>query len=145
MRQNVAVTKLAWLVGVAALLLACSSPPTPAVGDDEVVASSEALVGRWRALDSAEVLVFLGDGTTWTETSSVGGSSQSQQRGTYRLLSPGQLEMQFDGAGAKVWTVSFGNVGSRVLKLRDVTGQTRGYVDASTIPPYAPTTSTGNE
>ncbi len=49
-----------------------------------------------------------------------------------------------DGAAAQTWTVTFSHVAGKVLKLRDAGGQTRGYVDAATIPAYAPTTSTGN-
>jgi hypothetical protein len=139
MRENVTVTRRALLIGVAALLTAaCSS--TPSAGDDEVVASADALVGRWRAIGSGETRVFLGDGTTWIEGASADGASQA--RGTYRLLSPGQLEIQIDGT-AQTWTVTFGHVGGRVLRLRDAGGQTSGYVDAATIPDYAPTTTTG--
>jgi hypothetical protein len=139
MRENVTVMRHALVISVAALLFtACSS--TPSTGDDEAVASADALVGRWRAIGSSETRVFLGDGTTWIE----GGSpdDSSRERGTYRLPSPGQLEIQVDGT-AQTWTATFGQVGGRVLRLRDAGGQISGYVDAATIPAYAPTTLGG--
>ena len=117
---------------------ACS--PTPSTGDDEVVASADALIGRWRAIGSSETRVFLGDGTTWIEGASADDSGR--KRGTYRLLSPGQLEIQTDGT-AETWTVTFGHVAGKVLKLRDAGGRISGYVDAATIPAYAPTTMGG--
>jgi hypothetical protein len=129
----------ALLVGVAALLFtACS--PTPSTGDDEVVTSAEVLVGRWKAIGSSETRVFLGDGTTLIEGGAAADSSQ--KRGTYRLLSPGELEIQIDGT-VQTWTVTFNHVAGKVLKLRDAGGQISGYVDAATIPAYAPTTTTG--
>jgi hypothetical protein len=138
MRENVRVTRRALLIGVAALLFtACS--PAPSTGDDEAVASADALVGRWKAIGSSETRVFTGAGTTWIEG---GADDSSQKRGTYRLLSPGQLEIQIDGT-AQAWTVTFGHVAGKVLKLRDAGGQISGYVDAATIPAYAPTTTTG--
>jgi hypothetical protein len=126
---------------VAVLMTACA--PKPTVAHDDVVSTAAALVGRWRALDSTETRVFLGDGTTWVEGAPPTDAGSTEARGRYRLLSPGQLEIRSDGGTAQTWTATFGLVGAKVLKLRDSAGHTRGYVDASTIPAYAPTTTTG--
>ena len=142
MHENVGHMRRMVLIGVVAVVLTACSPPS-LVANDEIIEKADVLVGRWRALDSTETRVFLGDGTTWIEGASANDASAPRARGSYRLLSPGQLEIRSDSGTVQTWTVAFGLAGAKVLKLRDSDGHTQGYVDASTIPAYAPTTTTG--
>ena len=144
MHENGGVMRRVLALGIVALVgTACSPGPTTA--NDEPVSTVDGLVGRWRALGSSETRVFLGDGTTWIEGATASGAGASQSRGSYRLISPGQLEVRSDGGTAQSWTVVVGYAGAKVLKLRDSDGRTTGYVEASTIPAYAPTTTTGKQ
>jgi len=100
------------------------------------VSSASELDGTWRELLSTHTRGFDGQGSTWIEAAKpFGDLDENRQKGSYRILETGKIEIHMQGEKPKEWTVSFNG---DVLRLQPARGETIGYVNASKMPHYAP-------